>query len=73
VAHALASDAIGAWLGTFTHEELMHISCSYNLFSFGFFAMVLMAMTCGFTANGYLIQLVYVLIVEKGSYCKGIE
>jgi hypothetical protein len=55
---------------TFTQQELMSIYFTQPLFFFGFFLMALIAMNSGFTAKGYILQLVDVLMYEKGSYCK---
>ncbi|KAI9486459.1 MAG: hypothetical protein EXX96DRAFT_549131 [Benjaminiella poitrasii] len=68
--HALLSDIIVAWFTTFKTDEFMDMYHNRPAFFFFFFCMVLVAMPAGFTANGYLLQLVYVLIFEKGSYCK---
>ncbi|KAI7906908.1 uncharacterized protein BX663DRAFT_121494 [Cokeromyces recurvatus] len=68
--HALVSDIIVAWFSTFTNEELMNTYHQRPVFFFFFFCMVLIAMPAGFTANGYLLQILYVLIFEKGSYCE---
>ncbi|KAL7332773.1 hypothetical protein PS15p_201773 [Mucor circinelloides] len=56
---------------TFTKEDLMRMYHTQPLFFFGFFCMALVAMCSGFVANGYIMQLIYVLMYEKGSYCKG--
>ncbi|KAI8637594.1 hypothetical protein BD408DRAFT_424313 [Parasitella parasitica] len=70
IVHAVISDTIGAWFMTFTKEDLMQMHHSQPLFFFGFFCMALVAMCSGFVANGYIMQLAYVLMYEKGSYCK---
>lgn len=56
---------------TFTKEDLMRMYHTQPLFFFSFFCMALVAMCSGFVANGYIMQLIYVLMYEKGSYCKG--
>ncbi|KAL7332772.1 hypothetical protein PS15p_201773 [Mucor circinelloides] len=70
IVHAIISDIIGAWFMTFTKEDLMRMYHTQPLFFFGFFCMALVAMCSGFVANGYIMQLIYVLMYEKGSYCK---
>ncbi|GAN07059.1 hypothetical protein MAM1_0146c06549 [Mucor ambiguus] len=70
IVHATISDIIGAWFMTFTKEDVMRMYHTQPLLFFGFFCMALVAMSSGFVANGYIMQLVYVLMYEKGSYCK---
>lgn len=69
--HAIIADMIGAWFMTFTKQELMNMYYTRPVFYIVFFMITLIAMNSGFTANGYILQLVYVLIYEEGSYCPG--
>ncbi|CAO3653418.1 unnamed protein product [Mucor hiemalis] len=68
--HAIIADVIGAWFMTFTQEELMNMYFTRPFFFVGFFLVTLIAMNSGFTANGYFLQLIYVILYEKGSYCE---
>jgi hypothetical protein len=69
--HAIVSDIIGAWFMTFSEKDIMAMYHQQPLYFFVFFLMALIAMNSGFTANGYIMQLVYVIAFEKGSYCRG--
>lgn len=48
----------------------MNMYYTRPFFFIGFFLVTLIAMNSGFTANGYFLQLIYVLMYEKGSYCE---
>ncbi|CAO3616629.1 unnamed protein product [Cunninghamella echinulata] len=61
-------DILSAWLSSFTPYDMITLEKEQPVLYLGFFTLVILFLTCGFNVAGYSFQLLYCIIIDKGSH-----
>lgn len=69
--NAIVYDTLAAWAKTFTAEDILFMQKHNWKMDFVFFLVVVNALTCLLNFAGKVMQLLYCIVVEHGTYCPG--